>query len=154
MLNTSNQTVLVFIQQPLLSFNTKCLHLFMTYYSYIKINAFTAFLCSKKQSHHYLLSPILYIFIYKNITHANMDSILSGVKIQNLSPLITLFPQLLSQLLSVPQSCASHSSTYIYTIVSCKPIWRIFSVLLVKVAHRADSELHIQHSYVSFGGKE
>jgi len=81
-------------------------------------------------------------YLYTNTSHMlNMDSILSGVKIQNLSPLITLFPKLLSLLLSVPQSYASHSSTYIYTVGSYKPIWKIFSVLSVKVAHQANSEL-------------
>lgn len=50
--------------------NAKCLHILFfhewLYNSYTSINAFTAFLCSKKQSHCNLLSHThgLYIFIY------------------------------------------------------------------------------------------
>lgn len=76
-LKVSHPTVLVSIKKLILSLNTKCHHLFTSYSTIVTlVSMHSPQSCAVKnnQTVTYFHTHRLYIFIYRYITHANMNS--------------------------------------------------------------------------------
>lgn len=123
----------------------------LLYNSYTSINAFTAFLCSKKQSHCNLLSHIqtIHFYIHRYITHAKHELRHNDV-IQNFSPLIT-FPKASVSIAFCPTFLCKYFHK-LHLWCSCKTYLKNPQCTFSESGTAEDSS-HIHHCYICFRGK-